>query len=75
VRPFCELDFGQELRLHPYHVAAPHARHLGRFRERRRVALERLQPLEQALDLRLGEPGPDIADPAQVALVVHAEHQ
>src|SRR5207248_3417891 len=56
------LDLADELRLHPHDVALAHLRHLRHGLERRRLALERAQLLQQLLDLLAGEAGADVAD-------------
>ena len=75
MRPLDELDLGHELRLDPVDVPRAHPRHLRRLGERGRIALERAQEPEQALDLLLAEPGADVADPAELVPVPDREDE
>jgi hypothetical protein len=71
--PAGEFDFGDELRLHPLHVAA--LAWCIRAGERTRVAGERLEPLHQIARFRLAESGADAADRHEIPVVVHADQQ
>ena len=75
VRPLRELDLADELRLDPHDVARPHLRHLGDDGERRRLAAQRLEQLQQRVDVPVGEAGAAVADPVQLAAAVRAEHE
>src|SRR4029450_1397236 len=74
-RPLREGRLRDELRLHPDHVVLADARHLWRSRERRGVALERPQLLEQSVDLGVVEPGADVAGPAEPVRAVRPEDE
>ena len=75
VRPLAEAHLHDEPRLDPLHVSLAHARQLRLDRERRRVAPERLEQLQQLPDLGVVEPGADVADVAQLAALVDGEHE
>ena len=75
VRPLDELDLGDELRLDPDDVALADPRHLRHLAERRRVALERLQLLQQPVDLAVVETGADVADVDELAALVGREDE
>ena len=75
VRPLAEPHLGDELRLDPLHVALAHPRHLRRDGERRRVALRAASGAQQLVDLGVVEAGADVADVAQLAALVDAEHE
>src|ERR1700694_5128973 len=75
VRPLDELDLRDELRLDPDHVALLYAGHLRDGLERRRVALERPQLLEESLNLLVVEPGADVPDVDEVAALVGRKHE
>ena len=75
VRPLAEPHLRDELRVDPLHVALAHARHLRRRVERRRLAVNRTQQLEQLADLCIVEARADVADVAQLVAFVDGEHQ
>ena len=75
VRPFGELDLGDELRLDPDDIALSDAGHLRNLLERRRLPLERLQLAEEPIDLAVAEPGADIPGIDEVAALVGREHE
>ena len=75
MRPLDELHLGHELRLHPDDVALPHAWHLRNLPERRRVAPERLQLLQEPVDLAVVEPGADVAGVDEISTLVGREHE
>src|SRR5690242_5611831 len=61
--------------LDPLHVALADARHLRSLAEGRRVALQRLQQLQQPADLGVVEARPDVPDVPQRTAFVHGEHE
>ena len=75
MRPLGEADLGDEPRLDPDDVALPHLRHLRHLRERRLVGAERLQPVEQPLDLGVVEARADVARPPEPAVLVDRQHE
>src|SRR5205814_4075054 len=75
VRPLDELDLADELRLDPPHVALSHLGHLGHDLERRALALERLQLLQEPPDLGVREPGAAVADICQLCASLNREHE
>src|SRR5262245_46947511 len=75
VRPLHELDLGHESRLDPDDVALLHLRHLRNDRERRLVAPQRPELVEQLADHALTEAGADVADPLPLSAPLHAEHE
>ena len=75
MRPFHELDLRDELRLDPDHVALSNLRHLRHLAERRLVAPQGTQQVEQLLDLLAAEAGADVARVDELAARVVAEHE
>ena len=75
MRPLDERDLGDELRLDPDDVVLAHARKLRDLRERRVLALQRPQQLQQPLDLRVVEAGADVADVLESLVPVDREHE
>ena len=75
VRPLHERDLRNELRLDPHDVPAADARHLRHLGERRVRPRERLQELQQALDLGVAVPGADVPRPAQPAGLVNGHDE
>src|SRR5207248_2129960 len=75
VCPLDELDLGDELRLDPDDVALAHLRHLRHLMERRLLALERTQLLEQTVDLLVREAGTDVARVDELVAFAHAEDE
>src|SRR5262249_14702462 len=75
VRPLGERDLRDELRLDPDDVALADARHLRRRRERRGLALERPQLLQQPVLLGVVEAGADVAGPLEAVRPVGRDHE
>jgi hypothetical protein len=75
VRPLHELDLGDELRLDPEDVALLDAGHLRHGPEGRSVALERLQLLQEPIDLTVVEARADVAGVDELAALVGGQHE
>ena len=75
VRPLRELDLAHELRLDPHDVALAHLRHLRLGGERAGVSPQRLELLQEPVDVVLGEAGAAVADPVDVVPAIRPEHE